>query len=306
MSALHKRFDGADGLRRMADVIARSTIGGGDDALAKEIAEAGTILPLNAGDTIIRSGGDDSDLFFILSGKVGIDVKGVRVSHRGPGDHVGEISAADPSQPRSADVIVLEDGVALRVPESQLHEIANGKHEIWRRLLVEANKRLVQRNALVRPANDQPRVFIISSVEALAVAQAIQLGLSHDKMITTVWTDGVFRASQYAVESLANAVDASDFAIAVLHGDDIVKSRGSDTLVPRDNVTFELGLFMGHLGRDRSILVEPRDGQVKLASDVRGLTTLSYRTGSPADIVSLMAPTVTEIRMHIARIGVRR
>ena len=306
MSALHNRFDGADGLRRMADVVARSTIGGGDDALAKDIAEAGTILPLNAGDTIIRSGGDDSDLFFILSGKVGIDVKGVRVNHRGPGDHVGEISAADPSQPRSADVIVVEDGVALRVPESKLHQIAKGKPEVWRRLLVEANKRLVQRNALVRPANNQPRVFIISSVEALSAAQAIQLGLSHDKMITTVWTDGVFRASEYAVESLANAVNASDFAIAVLHGDDIVKSRGSDTLVPRDNVTFELGLFLGHLGRDRSILVEPRDGQVKLASDMRGLTTLSYRTGSPDDIVSLMAPTVTEIRMHIARIGVRR
>lgn len=306
MGILTKRFDGEDGLRRMADVIARSTIGGGDEALAKEIVAAGTIAPLVVGETIIQTGGDDTDLYFIISGRVGIDVKGVRVNHRGPGDHVGEISAADPSQPRSANVVVVEDGVALRVPEAHLHQIAKAKPEVWRRLLVEANKRLVQRNALVRAANDQPKVFIISSVEALGIAQLIQVGLSHDQMLTTVWPDGVFRVSEYTIESLTNAVQASDFAIAVLHGDDLVKTRGSDALAPRDNVTFELGLFMGHLGRDRTILIEPRDGHVKLASDMRGLTTLSYRTGNPADIASLLAPTVTEIRTHIARIGVRR
>ncbi|WP_181181316.1 TIR domain-containing protein [Mesorhizobium sp. B1-1-5] len=306
MGVLTKRFDGIDGMRRMADVIARSTIGGGDETLAQAIVEAGTVIPLISGEAIIRAGGDDTDIYFIISGLVGIDVKGVRVNHRRAGDHVGEISAADPSQPRSADVVVVEDGVALRVPEGRIHELAKAKPEVWRRLLVEANKRLVQRNALVRPANEQPVIFIISSVEALETARAIQLALSHDSMLTTVWTDGVFRTSVYPVDSLAAAVEASDFAIAVLHGDDLVATRGTDALVPRDNVTFELGLFMGNLGRQRSILVEPRDGHVKLASDLRGLTTLSYRATGPGSIDSRIGPTVTEIRRHIAEVGVRR
>ena len=52
----------------------------------------------------------------------------------------------------------------------------------------------------------------------------------------------------------------------------MTESRGKPWPVPRDNVIFELGLFMGRLGKERAILMEPRDEDVKLPSDLAGVT----------------------------------
>ena len=280
-------------------------LAGGDAGLAAEIARSGALVRIEPGAKLITVGGGDADLYIVLSGVVGIDVKGSRVNHRKTGDHVGEIAAADPSQPRSADVVGVEPGVALRLSEATLTTLAEQHPAIWRRLFIEANQRLVQRNALVRSANSRPNIFIICSREALEIARTLQAALSHDEMLVTLWTDGVFRASEYPLQSLTTAVNASDFAVAVIHGDDVVRSRRKQRLAPRDNVTFELGLFMGHLGHERSILVEPRGDEIKLASDLRGLTTLTYRTGDPDVLDALLGPTAHELRKHINRVGVR-
>jgi predicted nucleotide-binding protein len=292
-------------MRNRIAVVERSVLAGGDAQIAAAIAAAGTLVGVEPGVKLITAGGADTDIFLILSGEVGIDVKGTRVNHRKAGDHVGEIAAADPSQPRSADVVGVEPGVALRISETALTGLADDHPSIWRRLFIQANHRLVQRNALVRAANTQPNVFIICSREALEVARTLQSALSHDDMVVTLWTDGVFRASEYPLESLTKAVESSDFAIAVIHGDDVVRSRRKQSFAPRDNVTFELGLFMGQLGRDRTILVEPRGEEIKLASDLRGLTTVTYRTGAPDKLDALVAPTAHAVRKHINLIGVR-
>lgn len=300
------RFQGADGRRRLVDCLLRATVVGGDRALAERIADDGALRDLADGDVLIREGADDADLHIMLAGRLGIDVKGTRVAHRGPGDHVGEIAAADPAQRRSAQVTAMETGCAVTVTEPQLAAIADDFPDVWRRLLVEANSRIVQRGLLVRRANEVPEVFIISSSEAVHVAKAIGAALMKTGVLATVWTDGVFRASKYPLEVLADAVSASDFAIAIVHGDDVVRSRRRQSLAPRDNVTFELGLFMGQLGRDRTIVVEPAGHEVKLASDLRGLTTVTYAAGDPARIDMLVAPTVYEIQKHIAATGVRK
>ena len=91
-----------------------------------------------------------------------------------------------------------------------------------------------------------------------------------------------------------------------LDGDDTIVSRETTHLVPRDNVTFELGLFMGKLDLDRTILVEPRNAQIKLASDLRGITTLTYRSGADDTLESRIQPVAHEISKHVRRVGVRR
>ena len=48
------------------------------------------------------------------------------------------------------------------------------------------------------------------------------------------------------------------FAVLIATPDDQVRSRGADAPAPRDNVILELGLFMGGLGRPRTILVKQR------------------------------------------------
>jgi len=48
-----------------------------------------------------------------------------------------------------------------------------------------------------------------------------------------------------------------DFAALVLTADDLTASRQVVSLGPRDNVLFELGLFMGRLGRSRTFVIRP-------------------------------------------------
>ena len=49
-----------------------------------------------------------------------------------------------------------------------------------------------------------------------------------------------------------NALDQFDFAVMILSPDDMTESRDQSYASPRDNVLFELGLFMGRLGRTAS------------------------------------------------------
>ncbi len=64
-----------------------------------------------------------------------------------------------------------------------------------------------------------------------------------------------------------------DFAVLVLTPDDMVQSRGTSSLTPRDNVLFELGLFMGGIGRDRTFVVHDRSQAMRMPSDLAGVTT---------------------------------
>ena len=139
-------------------------------------------------------------------------------------------------------------------------------------------------------AREKIRVFIISSTEALHIAREIQSQFEHDKFFVDLWTDGVFRASNYAIESLEQAVGDSDFAIAIAQPDDLTSSRGQIGLSPRDNVIFELGFFIGRLGRKRTFLLEPRGEEVKLPTDLAGLTMIGYRYGDSKSLPSLLGP----------------
>lgn len=301
-----ERFSGQDGRRAVVESLRKTKLVAGDTALAQALAEVGEPVPLTKYQILIAEGGEDTEVYFILAGSCRGEVTGVPVSKRGPGDHVGEIAALDPTVRRSASIVVETSGVAWRVPARAFIDIADAFPAVWKEIAIEQAHRLRQRNSLIRPANDQPKVFLISSVEALEVSKALQVGLSHENMLVTRWDEGVFRASDYTIESLERSLDQCDFAIAVIAGEDVALSRDRLSLIPRDNVTFELGLFMGRLSRERTILVEQRDAQVKLASDLRGITTLTYPSGKPEDLRSRLGPVCTEIGEHIKRTGVRR
>jgi predicted nucleotide-binding protein len=169
----------------------------------------------------------------------------------------------------------------------------------------ELARRLEQRNALVTSVSERIRVFIISSTEALEIARAIQSAFDHDPFNVTVWTDGVFRASQYAIESLERALDQSDVAIAVAQPDDITDSRGERRATPRDNVIFELGFFMGRLGRHRALLVEPRGEEIRLPSDLAGINTITYRYDA-GDLPRSLATACNRLREIIRDLGPNR
>jgi len=98
-----------------------------------------------------------------------------------------------------------------------------------------------------------------------------------DEAEVTLWNDGFFVVGGAFIETLVNALPQFDFAAIVITPDDLVTSREATFLGPRDNVVFELGLFMGHLGRFRTFVFCPSDEELKLPSDLAGLTTVPYR-----------------------------
>lgn len=118
----------------------------------------------------------------------------------------------------------------------------------------------------------RPAVFIGSSVEGLDVAYAIQENLHHDAEVT-VWPQGVFDLTQTALKSLTKVLDKADFGIFVFTPDDRIRLRRKALAAVRDNVVFELGLFVGKLGIDRTFVVVPDDARdLHIPTDLTGVT----------------------------------
>jgi CRP/FNR family cyclic AMP-dependent transcriptional regulator len=297
------RLTGDTGLRLRTAVFSNQKIVAGNQALAGELAQRAHLMEVKAGHVLIEQGGSDNDIYFILVGAFTVVVNGRTMQKRGPGNTVGEMAAVEPSLRRSASVIATEDSVVGKLTEAELSDIGARYPDIWRFIAKEVAKRLMQRNALINGAREKIRVFIISSAEALPVAREVQNAFAYDPFTTIVWTDGVFRIANYTLQSLEDEVDQSDFAIAIAHADDTTNIRGVEWPSARDNVIFELGLFMGRLGRQRAILMEPRDDKVKLPSDLAGITTVAYRFQLDADAAALMAPACNALRKHIMALG---
>lgn len=298
------RFLGA-GRSNLIDALKRQEILGGNQDLAEKLAEVGSVEEYPKSHEIISQGASDNDVYFVVAGSVGIVVNGNNIATRNSGQTVGEMAAVEPSQPRAATVVSLETVVALKVSNADFNQIADAYPHIWMPLARQLARRLFERNKLIEAPHESPSLFIISSAEALEVAREIQRGLDHDVM-ATVWTDGVFFAGNFTLERLESAVRDSDFAVAIAQPDDIVESKGTRSPTLRDNVLFELGLFMGKLTRHRTFLVHPRVKNLKLPSDLHGLTAISYEPCDPKDLPSRLGPACTEIRKIIKKLGVRK
>lgn len=149
----------------------------------------------------------------------------------------------------------------------------------------------------------RPSLFIGSSSEGLEVARALSYQLN-DTAEVTIWNEGVFEPGKETLESLVNAVDRFDFAAIVFTPDDFVHSRGEEVEAPRDNVMFELGLFIGQLGKARTFVVKSSK-PVKIPSDLAGVTTLDYDAErSDGNIRAAVSAACVPIRESIRDLGV--
>jgi hypothetical protein len=149
-----------------------------------------------------------------------------------------------------------------------------------------------------------PRIFVGSTVEGLDVAHAVQSNLEYDAFVT-VWPHA-FNPGATTLEDLVRAVQEHDFGVFILTGDDLVLTRGKRSSKPRDNVLFELGIFMGALGPRRSFMIVPR-GLVTLPTDLAGVKPASYDATRIAQNASAaLGAACSEIRGAIRRLGLRR
>lgn len=298
-----ERFLGSENRRLRVEVLMSQKLLCGNADIVEELCDSVEISDVKKGEVLIEQNGMDNDIYLVISGKFSIVVNGKVVAERFSNDHVGEMAAIEPSHRRSASVIASEDSVVAKLTEPQFNKLAERYSSIYKYLAKEVSRRLLQRNSLVKSGHDKIRVFIICSVEALDVARTIQSNFSHEDFLTVIWSDGVFKVTNYTLQTLEDEVEKSDFAIAIAHGDDQTDFRGKTWPSPRDNVIFELGLFMGRLGRHRAILMEPRSEKVKLPSDLSGIATITYKYESGNDARTLMGPACNELREHILRYG---
>jgi CRP/FNR family transcriptional regulator, cyclic AMP receptor protein len=291
-----------EGGRLLRDALGRQSALQGLDSAINELASVATLTQYHSGDEIIRQDAADNDIAFILSGRVSIVINQRDINSRQAGQHVGEMALIDSSAHRSATVIALEETVLARVSEPNFSAVADRNPQLWRRLAIELGDRLRQRTKGIRRPNEIPVIFIGSSKEALPVARALQAEFSEDNVKVQIWDQDVFQASDTAIESLEAAITQSDFSILVLAPDDYAISREKRQNAPRDNVIFELGLFMGALGRLRTYILSPQDAAIKKPSDLLGLNVVPYSQDWASDNSSIKAASKA-IRFRVNSLG---
>jgi hypothetical protein len=144
------------------------------------------------------------------------------------------------------------------------------------------------------------RLFVASSVEGLDVAYAVQENLEYDFEVT-VWPQGVFALSKSALDTLEVEAGRFDAAVFVFSPDDTSIVRGSSKPAVRDNVLFELGLFIGRLGRDKCFLFKPRSFEdVHFPTDLLGVTPATYDdTRQDNNIVAALGPACNKARRNL-------
>ena len=149
-------------------------------------------------------------------------------------------------------------------------------------------------------------VFIGSSTEGLDIGRHLQLDLERTgTCMVTRWDQGVFEASTYTIPRLEEAARKADFAILIATADDTVTTRGESQNVARDNVIFELGLFIGALGLERTLIVADRTEDLQLPSDLAGLTWLPYTNRPDGNVGAAVNEAVVGAISRIRRLGKR-
>lgn len=149
----------------------------------------------------------------------------------------------------------------------------------------------------------KPKVFIGSSREGLPIANAIHTNLTRQAECT-VWANGVFQLSANTLSDLIRVLRDSDFGIFIFSPDDLTIMRDALNSAVRDNVIFELGLFIGRLGAERCFFLVPEDSaDLRLPSDLAGITPGVYESGrSDGNWMAALNPACMQITLQMDKL----
>ena len=276
-SIVLERLKGENGKSEVIQLLMKQTLVEHNTDRADFLYTSGTLESFHPDTPLISVGENTTDVYFILTGAVRIHVGRFTLVDAYPaGNQVGEIAAIEITV-RTTTVTPVEPVIALKVTKENFVAFLDKFPAASKTLALDFANRLISRNKAIAKPGKRFRIFAISSSEALPVAMS---GTKHfssgGRYEYTPWPAEVFRVAHYPMEDLEAELDRADFAIAIAQGDDIAISRGGQQPSPRDNVLFELGLFMGRLGRKRTILMVPEGKEVKLPSDLKGLSIIEY------------------------------
>ncbi len=139
-------------------------------------------------------------------------------------------------------------------------------------------------------------MFIVCSTGDCPIGEALHKVLTHDSCDVSLWSEGVFRAAQYDLESLERELDRSDVAV-------VVAQNGADK---SGDIIFELGFLMGRLGRHRAILLEPHGDKVRGCDGLPGITAMTFKHAQDASLEHDLAPAAKRLREIVGELGPNR
>ncbi len=162
--------------------------------------------------------------------------------------------------------------------------------------------------------NNRLRVFVASSSEQIEAANKVADAIRATDQVAAQyllevrpWQEAVFNFSSTYMESLEDELDVADFAIVIMTGDDVGNVRKQKVNLPRDNVIFELGLFIGRLGRNRCFFYIDGDSKTKVASDLSGVKLVDFFKDSSEQAVGKpsLKSQAEKVREQMVRLGAR-
>jgi CRP/FNR family cyclic AMP-dependent transcriptional regulator len=304
--SIKSRFEGPEGRERLIEAIKTQRLVENEEDLAIALVDAGEIIEFSPGEQFITQGDGDSDAYFIVDGEADVLVNARKVATRRARESVGEMALIDPSVRRSATVVANSVLTVLKLSESKFKAITKTNARVWRALAIVIAERLRERAKFHRQPNEMPVLFIGSSVEGVSFAREIQVALKHADIQVRPWSmSGVFGPGGTNIDALMQEVHLSDFAAFVFGPDDKLFSRKEEYDAPRDNVVFELGLFMGQLEPHRSFIIKDQNADIKIPSDLLGVIPITYVSKRGRDLTSEAATVAAELQRIIERTGMR-
>ena len=141
---------------------------------------------------------------------------------------------------------------------------------------------------------NRPPLFIGCSTEGIKIARAIQELLVEDFEVE-IWNQGVFGLTKGNIDNLIEIGNKFKFGVFVLTPDDVVISRGESTSSPRDNVIFEIGFFLGKIGRERTFIVHELSSDIKIPSDLAGISCATYQPPTAIGLTAALGSACNKI-----------
>ena len=142
------------------------------------------------------------------------------------------------------------------------------------------------------------RIFIGSSSEELLIAESVKKMLEPEFEVViwndTVWDTSVFKINNNFLHDLLKATLQFDYGILLGTTDDKVLVRESEVLQSRDNILFELGLFMGRLGLSKCAFVVEKE--LNILSDVKGISLARFSKKDTNSLISAISTVASLFR----------
>ncbi len=136
-----------------------------------------------------------------------------------------------------------------------------------------------------KTVTEKPRVFVASSTKALPYATAVQAHLGETCNVT-VWRDLPDFPAKFINEKIFDLSKKFHFGVFIFSDDDRINFNKKLLYVVRDNVLFELGLFIGQLGIGNCYIIRPGIPDFHLPSDIDGILYSKFNQPQSEDEIA--------------------